>query len=318
MLDWPGETLVLVRQRIKRMKRRIPSFAVVLLVLVASLGGAVLLPSVFSDAAKRSPRLQESDVFRDGRVDYEGIRFSFDLALASEVKAEIIAASPASKENEGPPDTIYPRHVVFTFVSTDPAEPKSFIEPVIHVYPVPEYKRAFRADPATARVVNAVMVRLQRLLRAGSPVIKGKVPYLPIPDGTFAFRAHEAILRFHKGSGLVFLTQGQQDEMPINNQNLSYEFQGITNDGRYYVSAEFPAAAPFLAYDRDKATYEGRVKEASCVACPDHQRFMREYRAYAAAMKQKLAALPREKFQPSLRLIDNLLTSLEIDPTAEQ
>ncbi len=260
----------------------------------------------------------KTQVFQEGNVDYRGVRFNHDKSLASEVTAKIVEAQVASAENSGPGDTIYPNHLAFELVGTYPAKPTSFIGSEIHVYPVPEYKQAFAPDPKAAREVSATIVRLQRILSTRNLAFKGEVPLLPLPDGYLAFRAHTAFLRFKQGSGMVFLTQGQQDEMPVNNQSLSYEFQGLTNDGRYYVTAEFPVAAPFLAYDRDRANYGGSVKESSCYECPDHARFMREYRAYVRTISNKLEKLPAEKFQPSLKLFDDLITSIEVDANADR
>ncbi len=260
----------------------------------------------------------KTQVFQEAKVDYRGVRFNYDKSLASEVTAKIVEAQVASAENSGPGDTIYPTHVAFELVGTYPPKPTSFIGSEIHVYPVREYKQAFAPDPKAAREVSATIVRLQRILSTRDLAFKGEVPLLPLPDGYLAFRAHTAFLRFKQGSGMVFLTQGQQDEMPVNNQSLSYEFQGLTNDGRYYVTAEFPVAAPFLAYDRDTANYGGSVKESSCYQCPDHARFMREYRAYVRTISNKLEKLPPDKFQPSLKLFDDLITSIEVDGNADR
>jgi len=251
-------------------------------------------------------------------VDYHGVRFHHDKSLASAVTAKIVEAQLASAENPAPADTIYPTHLAFELAGTYPAQPVSFIPSEIHVYPVREYKLAFARDPKAAREVSATIVKLQRILRSRNPRFTGEVPLLPLPDGYLAFRARTRFLQFNQGSGIVFLTQGQQDEMPINNQNLSYEFEGLTNDGRYYVTAEFPVAAPFLAYDRDKANYDVSIKESSCYECPEHARFMREYRAYARSIGLKLERLPAEKFQPNLKLFDELITSIEIDANADK
>jgi len=45
---------------------------------------------------------------------------------------------------------------------------------------------------------------------------------------------------------------------------------------------------------------------------------MREYRAYARSIGLKLERLPAEKFQPNLKLFDELITSIEIDANADK
>jgi hypothetical protein len=260
----------------------------------------------------------KSQTFQDARIDFRGVRFTHQKSLASEVKAKVVEAEIATGESAAPGDTIYPQHLLFELAGTYPGDPKSFISSEIHVYPVREYKQAFAKDPKLAREVAATIARLQRILNSRSLAFKGELPLLPIPDGFLAFRAHNGFLRFKQGSGIVFLTQGQQDEMPVNNQNLSYEFQGLTSDGRYYVTAQFPVAAPFLAYDRDKANYGGTVKESSCFQCPDHARFMKEYRVYVRGIKNRLEKLPADKFQPGLKTFDELISSIEIDSNTDK
>ena len=153
---------------------------------------------------------------------------------------------------------------------------------------------------------------MRQILRTRKLPAKGDLPSLPIPDGTYAFRAHTSFIRFANGVGVGYLTQGQQDEMPVNNQSISYEFQGMTDDGKFYVTAEFPVNTRLLAYDRDKANYGGTVKEAKCYDCPDHRRFVREYQAYAKRMEAQLQRLSPEKFQPSLMSFDELIKSIKI------
>ena len=262
------------------------------------------------NSASKTP--QESISFHDGSVEYQGTSFKYDKSLASNVKAQTIEASLASAREAAPYDTIYPRHLAFELVGTYTAQPASFIKPDIRIYSIRDYERAFAADPKAAREVTATINRMRQILRTRSLPLKGDVPSLPIPDGYYAFRAHAAFLRFANGTGVVFLTQGQQDEMPVNNQNLSYEFQGITDDGRFYVTAEFPVAAPFLAYDRDKANYGGAVKEAACYQCADHHRFMREYRTYVSKVQKQLETLRAEEFQPSLKSFDELVKSIKV------
>ena len=280
---------------------------ITLFILIPMIASAVFTAPLFQqDSAEKTIS------FTDGAVKYRGTSFNYDKAIATEVKAQTIEASPASAKEPAPYDTIYPQHIAFELVGTYTAQPQSFIKPDIRVYFVPDYQKAYAADPKAMREVVSTMNRMRQILRTRQLPAKGELPTIPIPDGYYAFRAHASFIRFANGVGVVFLTQGQQDEMPVNNQNLSYEFQGMTDDGRFYVTAEFPVAAPFLAYDRDKANYGATVKEAKCYQCADHQRFMREYRAYVNKIRAQLEQLPAERFQPGLVSFDELIKSIKI------
>ena len=131
---------------------------------------------------------------------------------------------------------------------------------------------------------------------------------LPFPDGTEVFHAHVNYLRFRGGSGVAFLTQGQQDDELINNQHLSYEFRGLTDDGRFYVSAVFPAGAPVLAATRDAASHDGYTLPTY----PGGRAERRRYGVYVERVRRKLERLTPAQFRPSLRLYDEMLSSLEI------
>ena len=282
-------------------------------ITVATLIFAVLgFSSGSFSAAISTPQAREaSQRFDDGVVHYNGIRFTVSKELASAVEAQTWPESLASPVEAAPADTIYPRHAGFLLLGLTGA-PKSFIKPDIRVYSVAEYKKAFAPDRKVATEITATFERLQDVLRRRNPKFAGPVPLLPLPSGYLVFRSHVAFLRFKNGTGLVFVTQGQQDEMPINNENLSYEFLGLTDDNRFLITAAFPLAAPFLAYNRDEASYEGKVEECNCFEGPRFKRFQRQYRAYAIDLKGKLDRLPAEKFQPQLSLYDQLLSSIEV------
>jgi hypothetical protein len=152
---------------------------------------------------------------------------------------------------------------------------------------------------------------LRALLRRQPARLPAAVPTLPFPDASDAFHAHVRYLRFRGGRGVAYLTQAQQDEGLINNQSLTYEFRGLTDDGRYYVTASLPAAAPFLPADRDATSADGYTLPQSFYG-KNSARLRRDYNAYVNRARLRLEGLAPERFQPSLRLYDALFRSLEI------
>ena len=288
------------------MKKHLP---VALTALFCSLSHTNFPVAVSSLSRQDSEAIER---FSKGLVQFNGVRLSFDPNVVSEVTARTVAESLASAENAAPPDTIYPRHSAFELLDISGAPSKSFIKADLHVYAADAYERAFSADSKTAKDVSQTISRLRTLLRSRNPSFRGEMPMVPLLSGYLAFRSHTRLLHFNGGSGFVFITQGQQDEMPINNQNLSYEFQGLTDDGRYLVSAQFPVAAPFLEYNRDNASYGGKVQPCDCFEGPRYQRFQREYRAYVQGVKRRIDQFPAQKFEPSLEVYDQVLKSIEI------
>ncbi|MET0646805.1 MAG: hypothetical protein ABW208_09310 [Pyrinomonadaceae bacterium] len=236
-----------------------------------------------------------------------GVRITFDVTLAREATAKTVPAAPLQDASEKP-DGVYPEHVAFTLVGMPNAPADSFHEPVIRVCPVAEYLRAFSVSPRYVKDAERTLNELRRLIRRQPAALKGNVPMLPFPDGTEVFHARVKYLRFRGGSGVAYLTQGQQDDTLINGQQVSYEFRGLTDDGRFYVSAEFPAGAPVIAATRDAASHEGYTAPRY----PGGRREQRRYAAYVERVRRKLERLPPAQFSPDLRLYDELISSLEI------
>ena len=236
-----------------------------------------------------------------------GVSITFDVTLAREATGQTVPASPLEQESDKP-DGVYPEHVAFTLVGMRDAPADSFNQPVIRVCPVDEYLKAFSVSPRYVRDARRTLDELRRLIRRRPIALKGNVPALPFADATEVFHARVKHLRFRGGAGIAFLTQSQQDENLINGQQATYEFRGLTDDGRFYVSAVFPFNAPVLAATRDAASHEGYMLPREIGTRRARQR----YAAYVERVRRDLERLRPAQFQPDLRLYDELLSSIEI------
>ncbi len=236
-----------------------------------------------------------------------GVSIAYDSALAREVRGETIAAAPLDLPSDKP-DGVYPEHVAFKLVGVEGAPANSYHEPIVRVSSVAEYLKAFSVSPRLVREAERTLGELRRLIRRRPAALKGNVPMLPFPDGTEFFHARVRYLRFRGGSGVAFVTQGTQDTELINTQHTSYEFRGLTDDGRFYVSAEFPVGASPIAASRDADPHYGYTTELII----NDPRAQRRYDAYVEGVRRRLERLRPEQFGPDLRLYDELLSSLEI------
>ena len=236
-----------------------------------------------------------------------GVSLAYDPALARDVRAETVPAAPLAEASDKP-DGVYPEHVAFTLLGLNGPPADSGREPVLRVCPVADYLKAFSVSPQYVRDAGHTLRELRRLLRRRPAALKGNVPMLPFPDATEVFHAHVKHLRFRGGSGVAFLTQAQQDDSLINSRQVVYAFRGLTDDGRFYVSADFPTGAAPLHPANEVGTHEGYTLPLH----PGGPRGRRRYAAYVERVRRKLERLPPEQFRPSLRLYDELLSSLEI------
>lgn len=127
----------------------------------------------------------------------------------------------------------------------------------------------------------------------------------PVPDSlanrTFMAQVHG--VNFQNGKGIRYLTQIMQAPLPINNKDLYYFYQGITNDGQYVVEVILPVHAPFLSADDNPNT------PLPADGIPFN---MDNVTGYMDAVTQKLNTTDTFSFTPYLDHIDALIESLQI------
>jgi hypothetical protein len=228
-------------------------------------------------------------------VEYRGVHFEFNSVLAGSVWPDIGAAQPPS---EGAPAwEVRPEHVRFTFASQD--KPDYFQvgmgpsgHPQILIYPTQTFSRM-------SEVAGGRIEELRALLEARPPIAENEIPLLPRINAAQVFHVQVKYLDFQNGSGVRFITHYSQDVSPITNQNIFYTFQGLTDDGAYYVAAYFPIAATGLS---NKPGVE------------DPETFNAQYQDYLAETIGYLNGLTSHELEPDLGLLDNLIQSLVVDP----
>ena len=140
--------------------------------------------------------------------------------------------------------------------------------------------------------------QLRALLEARPALPAGAPPFLPVFNAAQLGQAKMAFLDFQNGSGIRFLTQFGQAFWPFNNRGMVYAFIGLTDDGRYLVSALMPLAHPALDIYDDFQPADDFYDDA--------ETFLR-------GQVDMLNAQPDSSFLPSLELLDGLLASVRVD-----
>jgi hypothetical protein len=160
----------------------------------------------------------------------------------------------------------------------------------IFVYPVGELASANGSAGKTA----ADLQLLLKTQQAGE-----QLPYLPL-----AFSSRQAIdvqvqyLDFKNGNGVRFLTQFNNGMAPINNSSLIYTFQGLTSDGKYYISVVLPVTHSKLPNSTTFSEQEAKAGQ--------------DYLDYLSQTVTLLNAQPAENFTPDLNKLDALVRSIEV------
>jgi len=223
-------------------------------------------------------------------VSYENVAFVIPSGMASGTNPETMTAVDT---NSGAPWEIAPTHLRFTF--TGYQLQGKFFEPQIYVYPANEY----------AQVNSVASEQIERLKKAvsGSPLLKETLPNVPFFNAEHIIAANIQLIKFQSGSGVRELTQYDQYPAPINNHELFYHFEGLTDDNKYYIVAILPITAPVLAEDEkpESPIPTGGVPIPASTGPTD---------VYYFSVTEKLNSLAPDSFTPSLNALDALIQSI--------
>ena len=236
-----------------------------------------------------APPVEESPEQPD--VVFEGISFSFDPNIAQGAVPETVAGQNMGEESM--PGMTYPTHFEFSFDNYAIAD--HFHAPMIYVYPVEEYRAI--SSYASERIDSLQLALINR--PAGGPV--SDLPFLPMWPAAQVFSAQVGYFDFQNGSGIRYLTMYGQAIYPVDNQNLFYTYQGLTDDGRFYLSAILPVIHTELPND------------GSILMEDDYMAFEANWDNYINETINWLNAQDPQGFFPSLSLLDAMMASFTID-----
>jgi len=225
-------------------------------------------------------------------VSFENVSFVIPSGLASGANPEKMVSVDT---NSGAPWEIAPTHLRFTL--TGYQLQGKFHEPAIYVYPADEY--------AKMNTNAAAQIESLKRIRTGAPILKETMPRVPWFNAELVIAANVKVIPFQNGRGVRTLTEYAQYLAPINNHELIYQFQGLTDDDKYYFFAILPITAPILAEDEkpDAPVPPGGVPIPADTGPND---------VYYVAVTQKLNGLSPENYAPSLNALDALIQSILI------
>lgn len=102
-------------------------------------------------------------------------------------------------------------------------------------------------------------------------------------------------LAFQNGNGYRYLFTKSFDAAPVRSTALTYMYQGVTNDEKYFVSLVMTVQAPFLAeyIDQPLTTSE-------------------EFETYYQIVNERVNSASPDEFEPSLAALDELTASIAV------
>ena len=314
--------------RIRRLSIAATLVVITGVVAIGAFSWSAVDSTSFDDPAQSTVRNLEPASSK--HITFHGISFDLDLTLANDVTIKTIPASISGK-----PCDIWPEHPIFSLIGFPKRDKKHHVQSEIKVFSIADFRSAFESntdDPGRSDVSQGTAawtryfdeeVRVLKLLLDEKPASnsvravlekvraeKGsctEMPFLPMWEACQAFTAKVTSVDFENGKGVFFLTQWDLETEQITNENLQYAFQGITNDGKHYISGEFKVTAPGLKRGDEPEVLSWNERNYIL----DHG--SPKYQAYSEPIIANLEALPKARFQPKLELLDRLMGSLKVN-----
>jgi hypothetical protein len=220
---------------------------------------------------------------------YEGVSFLYGADIAANAWGETI---PEYIPAEVGLERAEPEHILVHF--NNYVDPMYYHDARILIYPV---DRLIELEESAYWHVST----LQSLVTSRPPE-PTDFPFLPIWNAGAMFRSNISYLDFQNGSGIRYLTQYGQALYPVNNTAIFYTFQGITADGRWYISAILPVDHPSLLATGDEVGNDW---------APYY-----EETAWDAYINEEVSMLNSQdpnSFSPSLQALDAMIETLLIE-----
>jgi hypothetical protein len=212
-----------------------------------------------------------------------------DPALATSYSCETV---PEAADTQLPPMAVNPQYSDLTFAGY-PLTGK-MMTPHIDVFPVERYAELL------PDIVNPRVAALQALIGGGTPGT-GDLPLLPVFNAAQTFYAQYAVVPFQNGSGYRCVTMYAQALYPANNHDVFFSYQGLTADGRYWISLIVPISNPALPENGDNPP-------------GGWDAFYANADAYFAQITSDLNSQAPESYIPSIALLDALIQSMVVQP----
>lgn len=241
-------------------------------------------------------------------VNFQGANVSVSFAIpegvASGAQSEIVPRADAT--DDMPYWIAAPEYLKITLAQN--LTFASNFEGTLAILPAEEFMQM-------SENANEKINTLKSQLANGDP--KG-IKVLPPFNAGLTLDARNEIFDFQNGKGIRSIQEYHQYAAPVTNDYLIYSYQGITSDGKYYVSFVAPIRAPFLideGYNPDpNSTTPTPLPPADGFSYPAASSVSGgpEYDQYITAIADKFAQTSPEQFTPSLDALDSLVRSILI------
>lgn len=254
-------------------------------IVTQTLQALTTIPAEAQQESQAIPIAEAQQLTPDGTpVDTAEISFFIPNGVANDATSTLTTAVEYPYINPGSGDM--PQHVTVNLNLY--AVTENIHQPQVLVFRASEYSQY---SELTASIIS----QLQSL-----QYVDGQ----PLPKELSAdFSAQIHAVNFKNGHGVRYLTQVFQNFNTVNNQELFYYYQGITNDGQYFVQAVLPINASYLVADSNPNS------PLPADGIPFN---MDDFSGYLNTVNQKLNSTDTFNFNPYLDALDEMIESIQV------
>ncbi len=255
---------------------------------------AAELPTPTSQPVEQQASATAPATAADGKlISKNGVTFTIPTGLGTDATGSIVAETV--RIEDAPPNG-NPAYMQFKLQGYPVAPANDYFYAGIEIYDAQAYAADFAMGASNSKALNA-------LLAAPDAALTQQV----MPPSYLTMASNMKRLSSANVKGVRMLSL-HGNGMPIaTNKDLSYQFHGLTADGKFYIIVNLPITAPFLPESYDSPADEGLImfpKEISEKAVPD----------YLAKVSNLLGqAETAGSLSPSVAQMDALVQSLQIN-----
>ena len=227
----------------------------------------------------------------DGMVNFssKGVSFSYPMSMGGKFSSKKVAAFPLPSPDDKP-DDVAPEHWEITFAKSNAH---------IYVFPTsdPKVKDFKKSYPTVADATKDLTSLLTN--KSAAPT---NIPFLPWMDASTPINSHVKYVNFKGGSGVRYIATYQIEPEVVSNDGLLYSMQGLTTDGKHFVSAMIPITSKTLPAKSPVATWSKEKYDA----------FSKDFANYSKKEEAKLNKLADSAFSPSIADLDKIIESIKV------
>jgi hypothetical protein len=179
----------------------------------------------------------------------------------------------------------------------------------IVIYHMPGYGGDYFQDSKTAQLGNRLIELQHWLVHEKIPTYLN-YPFIPITGKNELIGTRGKLIDFQNGKGIFFLGQFGDRYDLINNADLIYTFQGLTEDSIYWVTAIFPVNYPNLPVSAEDPTILHQNDNLPDFPFSGKNE---DWFSYMFNMNYELDSIPENAFTPSLSCLETMIRSLKVD-----